>query len=46
MVTQSHHHMNPTLKKTVVYVLVLIVGVVFAQRIRAIPGIGPKIPSL
>ena len=38
--------MNPKLKKALVYVVVVLVGVVFAQRIRALPVIGDKIPSL
>ena len=40
------HRMNPKLKKVLVYVVVVLVGVVFAQRIRALPVIGDKIPSL
>lgn len=38
--------MNPKLKKVLIYVVVLVVGVVLADRIRALPVIGAKIPAL
>lgn len=38
--------MNPKLKKALIYVVVILVGVVFADRIRALPVIGAKIPAL
>ena len=38
--------MNPKMKKVLVYIVVVLVGVVFADRIRSLPVIGPKIPAL
>jgi hypothetical protein len=38
--------MNPKLKKGLIVVVLVLVGVVFAGRIRALPVIGAKIPSL
>lgn len=40
------HTMNPTVKKVLKFVVIVLVGVVLAERIRALPVVGDKIPSL
>lgn len=38
--------MNPKVKKFLYVVVLVLVGVVFAGRIRALPVVGDKIPTL